>query len=431
LLFVTMKKISPSIALGAASLILLGLAGCASKSDPTALVVRVESDLVVGTDIDTVVVDGHAIALASAADLPVVVAFTPSGASNATIAVTAVGRWKGADVVQQSVTAAFQPGVAVQIVMHLDRACIPKTCNPDQTCEAGSCGPKARTPTPYPGTSDAGNPRGDASPPADAADARGNDAHDAAMDGNPPAVDGSPDGKDAAPIDSGDAALTDAPEAGASDGPDSRAPDSLPVRCGDGVVNGSEICDDFNDSICGTCSATCTEIQPVATAVGTINAIGAPSLINGDTFTLSDGVHGPVVFEFNDSAPIQPSHIQIILGSSASTQMATKIALAINGVGAALQINAVVNASNKSQVLLTDINPGTAGNVVSTETVANIAFLVTGMSGGLARDCPASNGCGSDDDCQSGVCCLGDVNSPTCVCPSGVACATNTCVLVP
>lgn len=412
------KPLFSSTALALFALALLALAGCARKSDKTSLVVRVESDLVVGTDIDTVVVGGHSIALATAADLPVIVAFTPSGASNAALTVTAIARLKGADVVEQSVTTAFQAGAAVQIVMHLDRACISKTCAAAETCEAGNCGPKARTPTPYPGTSDAGNPHVDAAP-TDAADAGGNDAHDAAMDVKPPAGDGSSDG--------GDAATPDASDTGASDAADSGSPEVQPVICGDGLVRGSEVCDDFNNNACGTCNASCTSVQMPKAALGSITAIAASMLINGETFTLSDGVHAPVVFEFNSAQPTDATHFQIFTGASPAATIATRIVNGINAEVSVLQIQAYVNAQNSSQVLLTAINPGAVGNVAITETVASSAFVVVGMSGGIARDCPLNTGCGSNDDCQSGLCCLGALNSATCMCPSGV-CALNTCI---
>jgi hypothetical protein len=337
--------------------------------------------------------------------------------------VTATARWKGADVVQQSVTTAFQPGAAVLIVMHLERACIPKTCDADQTCEAGSCGPKARTPTPYPGANDAGNPRVDAGQSTDAADAGANDPRDAAMDGKPPASDGS--------FEAGDDTSMDAQDAGSLDVRDSGSPDVPTMICGDGVISGTEICDDFNASACGTCNESCTSQQMPAASVGSITAVAASMLINGETLTLSDGVHNSVVFEFNSNVPTDTTHIQIVAGSSQANGVATKIALAVNGVGPALQLQAVVNASNNRQVLLTNVNPGANGNVGVTETVANSGFLVAGMSGGIALDCAAGVGCGSNNDCRSGVCCLGAGGTPACPCSTlGGGCnfVVNTCL---
>ncbi len=195
--------------------------------------------------------------------------------------------------------------------------------------------------------------------------------------------------------------------------------------CGDGQKLGTEACDDFNTDACGTCNATCTAAQTAAPAIGTITAVSGSNTTNGESFTLSDGIHGPVVFEFDDAGPTDVSHIPIQRTGS-STQMAAKIASAINAVGAGLAINALVNNSNKSQVQLTNGNPGTQGNVNTALTVGS--FKVTVMAGGFGFDCPATKGCGGADDCQSGVCCLGVSGSVDCPCPSGVTCTKNQCL---
>ena len=202
--------------------------------------------------------------------------------------------------------------------------------------------------------------------------------------------------------------------------------------CGDGKTLGNELCDDFNSNACGTCSATCMGLQTATPAIGSITAVSAGNLVNGETFTLSDGVR-TVVFEFNSGAPTDATHVQIIPGNNTqSPGMATKITNAINGVGAALAISAVVNNNKSSQVLLTNGSSGSSGNVKAKETVANASFVVVGMSGGSGFDCPAATGCGGNDDCQSGVCCLGTPGTAACPCPtSGGSCASfvqNTCL---
>ena len=100
-------------------------------------------------------------------------------------------------------------------------------------------------------------------------------------------------------------------------------------------------------------------------------------------------LHGSVTFEFNDNTPTDSTHVQI-RGSSTTNQMAAKIAAAINGVGAGLAINAQVNSSNKSQVQLTNGNPGSQGVVDTSETIGN--FRVSKMLGGVGFDCPAGDG---------------------------------------
>jgi hypothetical protein len=112
--------------------------------------------------------------------------------------------------------------------------------------------------------------------------------------------------------------------------------------------------------------------------------------------------------------------------------MAGNIAIAINGVGAALAVKAVVDSgggSTRNQVLLTNAILGAAGNVPILASPALIAagFSVNGMSRGLGYDCPDGTGCVVDADCDSGVCCLGAANTATCPCPSAT-CAVNTCL---
>ena len=536
---------------GPIALALLGVASCSTPTDRTSLVVQVESDLVVGAELDTIVVNGHPTSLASGADLPVIVGLIPSGSTSASIVVTAIARWHDADVVQQSVVAAFQPGKPALLVVHLNRACVSKVCDADQTCEAGACGPRARTPATYPPTDAASDAPIDRGAPVDAfvdafeggsADrSEANDAHDGGpvdgagdvRDGGPmdlaPSADASPDAGLDASI-STDGPSPDVPTAVCGDGitngaagetcdrggggidyPDCNGAGAGPLvrcrapvcgdgyvnpvagetcevassgsdsascngvaagpglacknaacgdgyvntaagescddknaasgdgcsfpacaiesgytcatpgqpcqpTCGDGQVRGTEACDDFNTNACGTCSATCTAVQSAIPAIGSITTVASASLLNGETFTVSDGVHSPVTFEFNNTVPVDSTHVQILLTTSSINQMAVRIAAAINSVGAGLMIDAVVNTSNLRQILLTNGNAGAAGNVASRETVANAGFVLVGMSGGLGFDCAAGIGCGSNDDCQSGICCL------------GAGCTRNTCL---
>jgi cysteine-rich repeat protein len=760
-----MRAASRYARIAALALVVADGVDCNSRSDSTSLVVQVDSDLIVGREIDMVAVNGHSITLASAADLPAILAFTPAGASDESITVTATARWQGTDVVIQSVTTSFQPGKAMFLVMRLDRSCVGVTCDANQTCTSGACGPKARTPVPYPGTKDASATDVPADAPAnsDGPAPEVSDARDDRPADREPATDATSDVKDAYPEDlgprCGDRQVNQASErcddgaesatcnadctfavcgdgkvnrtaneqcdvSGGADTPScngttagsvnaachftfcgdgyvnqaagetcdtpggadtqscngaaappgvachvpvcgdgyidsaagetcdtfggvdtaacngKNAPAGLAchasicgdgyvnlaagetcdnlggadttscngvaaglgvgctlVKCGDGYINalagetcevqpdgndtvncngggagavrcrkvacgdsyinrmagetcdvlggadtatcngmaasavglqcqyascgdgyingaageacdvvgggdsagcngtaagtalqckkpscgdgylntnaneacddkntasgdgcsspacqvetgfvcftpgqacrslcgdglkvGSEACDDFNTDACGTCNVTCSTIQAATPAIGTITAVSAANLNSGETFTLSDGLHVTVVFEFNDNVPSDSTHFQITRSISSSTQMATKIANAINSVGAALAINAQINNANKSQVLLTNGTPGSAGNVKLTKTVANTSFLVTGMAGGAGFDCPATIGCGGNNDCQSGVCCLGTAGTSGCPCPAGVTCAPNRCL---
>jgi hypothetical protein len=178
--------------------------------------------------------------------------------------------------------------------------------------------------------------------------------------------------------------------------------------CGDGLKVAAEACDDFNTSACGTCNATCSVAQPATVATGVITAIGASSLLNGETFTLSDGIHAPVTFEFSSLATVGAGHVQIQrMAGSAASAVANSIRTAILSGVSGLAVAATINPSNAAQVLIQDQNPGVPGNVAITETVSNSGFMVSGMSGGVGDDCPTGTGCSQNDDCASRICCLG------------------------
>ena len=195
---------------------------------------------------------------------------------------------------------------------------------------------------------------------------------------------------------------------------DCTAPLSLTgPTCGDGVQNGPETCDDGNTNSCGTCNATCTQNQLLA-ASGTIHAAGGNKINGGETFTLSDGIHAPVIFEFDKNGSVASGHVAVaITNSYADTDVATAIVSAIASAGANLDISANVGTgAQANRVLLTNNNPGSFGNQSIYENVGNNAFWVLGMSGGAGLDCPESTGCSSNQDCDPSLIC--DTSSHTC-----------------
>lgn len=115
------------------------------------------------------------------------------------------------------------------------------------------------------------------------------------------------------------------------------------------------------------------------TAKGAITAVPGAQLIDTETFTLINAANVTFVFEFDSAAGVTPPNIPVpFTGVDADTVVAASIQAAINGsasgVIAAAPVGALVN--------LTQSDPGTAGNNLITETVANAGFLVTGFSGG-------------------------------------------------
>jgi cysteine-rich repeat protein len=202
--------------------------------------------------------------------------------------------------------------------------------------------------------------------------------------------------------------------------------------CGDGVVVPGEMCDDnHNGSACGLCNSLCNAVTKTETrATGSITAVGANACnaagtgvgtyhcyTNGDNFTISDGVHPSVTFEFYTGTPVTTGRVSIDAKNAPNDAVgiAAKIAVAINSVGPALAVTAMGSGATVS---LTNDNPSAVGNVAITTSVnprlTNGQFTVVGMSGGLGYDCPTGVGCGTSKDCQSGVCMANQCQAPTC-----------------
>jgi cysteine-rich repeat protein len=198
------------------------------------------------------------------------------------------------------------------------------------------------------------------------------------------------------------------------------APTICITACGDGFQSPQESCDDHNADKCGTCSASCGAVQAVAAAKGKIVAGASSNHGNGQLFTISDGLHPAVTFEFNRNATVGQGHVRVAISSSTDAgQVADRIRAAINGVGLELAVTAT-NGTAIGELILTNDYLGSAGNV-DISTTATLAGFVDGMKGGLGRDCGATLGCNIGDDCASGLCCTGTT-------PAGVACTAHTCL---
>lgn len=122
-------------------------------------------------------------------------------------------------------------------------------------------------------------------------------------------------------------------------------------------------------------------IPAAVAATGSITAVAGSLLVDGETFTLNDGIHTPTVFEFDSNAAVSPGNVAVTFtgGDSAST-VAAAILAAINGVGASLLITATSGGGALTN--LTHDQKGTVGNHAVTETVSDVGFTVTGMTGG-------------------------------------------------
>lgn len=190
--------------------------------------------------------------------------------------------------------------------------------------------------------------------------------------------------------------------------------------CGDGMINGPsgrEACDDGNALACGTCNIDCTRSQQ-GPATGSITAVR--NLNDRETFTLNDGVNPPVIFEFDNNGSVGQGHIAVSYGGNLfARDVALNIESAIRSAHSAGTLRITANADPDPLIpvvhLIND-RPGSVGNQAITETVGNVNFSVTGMSGGGGYDCTAGAGCSVDEDCETGLTCQG-TGPKTCATP--------------
>lgn len=181
--------------------------------------------------------------------------------------------------------------------------------------------------------------------------------------------------------------------------------------CGDGVVNGTETCDDRNAFSCGTCNASCTNNQPPLEASGSIRVIGPADMADGQTVTINDGINPPVVFVIKktpgfDAGTRVPVDMVSVANSIQTNDSAFAFIAAINGLDAGSFLIAATYNSNNPRVRLRHDQLGSVGNQPMSETVANPTFNVFGMTGGGGFDCDAGVGCLQSADCRSGTCTL-------------------------
>ena len=124
---------------------------------------------------------------------------------------------------------------------------------------------------------------------------------------------------------------------------------------------------------------------PAGTAAqGTILAIAASSLFDGETFTLDDGQNLPVVYEF-DNVPdgVSPGNVVVnISGAVSATDVASLMVSAINGTGS-LNLAASNDGGTSSLVTIVNTVSGVVGNVTWSDSVVDGGFAIGQPSGGV------------------------------------------------
>lgn len=134
---------------------------------------------------------------------------------------------------------------------------------------------------------------------------------------------------------------------------------------------------------------TVANTYPIGTAIGTIQCIAVVAIADGETFTINDNINPPTVFEFGTNGAWTPGNIPIDIAAGFGTiETATFVNVAINGVGAALQVSSTADlflglVHLTHDVPLTNLTvTNTVANPAWTEVVTNPgvtgAFVITG-----------------------------------------------------
>jgi len=123
-------------------------------------------------------------------------------------------------------------------------------------------------------------------------------------------------------------------------------------------------------------------------AIGSIETIPAASLLDGETFTLDDGVNPPTIFEFDTNFSVTPGNVAVDISAAVTAiDVASAMVSAINGVGGTLNLTAGNVLGSSSTVTITNGQRGTAGNVTDwLDTVADSGFAITQPEGGTDSD---------------------------------------------
>lgn len=117
-------------------------------------------------------------------------------------------------------------------------------------------------------------------------------------------------------------------------------------------------------------------------AIGHITTIDPANIVDGETFTLNDGVNPAVVFEFEKVGGVGGGSVAVdITAAVDADDVRDAIVSAVNGA-ASLAISASPDGSGL--VFLQNDNVGTAGNQTIINGVADSGFITQGMSGGLS-----------------------------------------------
>lgn len=132
-------------------------------------------------------------------------------------------------------------------------------------------------------------------------------------------------------------------------------------------------------------------------AFGTLTAIAGNLLVDGETFTISDGINTPIVFEFDSNGAVTPGNVPVVFtpADTAAVVMASmttainthraSLAGEVPAAGPLLPFRVSARNDGVSVVTVTHVICGPVGNQTITDTVANVGFVVAGMTFGFSN----------------------------------------------
>jgi phage tail sheath protein FI len=146
--------------------------------------------------------------------------------------------------------------------------------------------------------------------------------------------------------------------------------------------------DDLRDQgfAIGPRSVVLTATDKGLAATGTITTVAEASLIDGETFTLDDGVNPAITFEFDvGGGGVVAGNVAVVIAAMDTADVVRDaIITAVNGEAAAGNILIRAADGGAATVDLTHARTGVVGNQAITDTVADAGFVVVGMAGGTA-----------------------------------------------
>ena len=141
-----------------------------------------------------------------------------------------------------------------------------------------------------------------------------------------------------------------------------------------------------------------------AAATFDIQAVAKAQTLNGETFTLDDGINTPTIFEFNDDAGGAPAAGSVDVdtqGDVTAEDIAISMRAAIDGVGSTLLWTTDGAPTAGGLLSLTHDYQGTVGNTTQSDTVADAGFTFSPNPATAGTNCGAQIALDNDKACET------------------------------